>query len=224
MKKIITLFLLITLVGCGTTPQPTVELQANHFTNKEKKIGFYFQRGDKATTHIFGASCLLCYGVASSLTSSLDKHLATLPVSDIDSLKTLIQDEFKERSDYVTTLDDPKLLDKLPKFKGELGFAKQDFRGLKDKFDIDVLVVANFDSFGAYRSFSSYVPNGDPQGYLKGVVYTIDLNTNQYLQYRLVDEKVQPEGLWDEPDDFPGVTTAYYQAIENVKTLIRNAI
>lgn len=224
MKKLIMTFLAVLLVGCGTTPQPTVKLEANHFNNKERKVGLYFQRGEKATTHIYGASCLLCYGVASALTSSLDKHLESLPTDDIEHLKSVIEEGFKQRSNYVLALDDEKLIDKLPKFKGELGFAKKDFRGLKEKHGIDVLVVANFHSFGAYRSFSSYVPNGDPQGYLKGLVYTVDLDTNKYLQYQSVDEKVQPEGVWDEPDQFPGVTTSYYQAIENVKTLIRNNI
>ncbi|WP_257326310.1 hypothetical protein [Pseudoalteromonas rhizosphaerae] len=224
MKRIIIMVLTVILVGCGTTPQPTVQLEDNHFINQERKVGLYFIRGDKATTHIYGANCLLCYGVASSLTSSLDNHLESLSTDDIDSLKGLIEDEFKQRTNYVLAIDDEKLIDKLPKFKGELGFAKQDFRGLKDKYDIDILVVANIQRFGAYRSFSSYVPNGDPQGYIQGLVYTVDLNTNQYIQYKSVDEKVQPEGVWDEPAEFPGVTTAYYQAIENVKVLIRKSI
>ena len=68
------------------------------------------------------------------------------------------------------------------------------------------------------------MPNGDPQGYIAGLLYAVDLNSNAYIQYLELDEKVQPEGEWDEPTTFPSVTTSYYQAVENIKNRIRNAI
>ena len=48
--------------------------------------------------------------------------------------------------------------------------------------------------------------------------------TDAYVQYMRFNELVQPQGEWDEPDDFPSVTTAYYQALENVKYYIASLL
>lgn len=221
---IVCLTLIIT--ACGSTPQPLVEIESNIFTQPETRVGYaYIMPEDKATTHIYGASCLLCYGVASSLTSKLDTHLeSAIDQQELINIRTLVLDEYSTRTSNIKEVALTVPISKLSKFKGELGFAKKDFRALKDTLEVDILVVLELHRHGAYRSFSSYVPNGDPQGYLAGLLYAVDLNSNAYIQYLEIDEKVQPEGEWDEPTTFPSVTTSYYQAIENVKNRIRNAI
>ena len=219
-------FLLITLVGCGSTPQPTVQLTTNIFAKPDLKVGVvYTQPKDKATTHIYGAACLLCYGVASALTSSLDSHLASsVENSELDALKQLVLEGYQGRSENVelVTLSTP--INKLKKFKGGLGFAAKDFRPLKKSLGVDVIVVLDISSHGAYRSFSNYIPTSDPQGYVQGLLYAVDLSNNAYIQYMAINERVQPAGDWDEPPTFPTVTTSYYQALENAKDKIKNAI
>lgn len=226
IKSTLVLAFALVLTACGSTPQPTVELQSNQ-VGTDKKVAFVYvaPEDSTATTHIYGAGCLLCYGVASALTSSLDTHLeSTIDDTELNALKDLVIQEYRQyNSDMqVVTLSTP--IDKLKKFKGELGFAEKDFRPLKDSLNADVLVVFELYEHGAFRSFSNYIPNGDPQGYVRGKLYTVDLTTNAYVQYLLIDQKVQPEGEWDEPPTFPGVTNAYYQAIENVKQKLANAI
>ena len=222
---VITAFALL-LSACGSTPQGFVPLVKNVVQEDGKKIGFaYISPEDKATTNIYGADCLLCYGVASALTSSLDTHLeSTISTDELLVLKTAVIDKYKSIDVALieTNLSSP--ISKMKKFKGDNGFAKRDFRTLKDKLGLDMLVVLEIAEHGAYRSFSSYIPNGDPQGYVAGLVYTVDLNTNAYVQYMKINELVQPQGEWDEPDDFPSVTTAYYQALENVKSHITDRL
>lgn len=226
IKSALIVTLALVLTACGSTPQPTVQLQSNQ-VGTDKKVAFVYvgPEDTAATTHIYGAGCLLCYGVASALTSSLDKHLeGTIDATELNALKDLVIQEYRQyNSDMqVVTLNTP--INKLKKFKGELGFAEKDFRPLKDTLNADVLVVFELYEHGAYRSFSEYIPNGDPQGYVSGKLYTVDLSTNAYIQYLVIDQKVQPEGLWDEPPTFPGVTNAYYQAIENAKQKLADAI
>ncbi len=225
-KQLIIAGLVLVLAACGSTPQPTVALNTNALTNKALKIGIvYNEPDDKATTHIFGAGCLLCYGVASTLTNKLDTHLEnTIDTSELISLKELVLSEYSQRSNSVefVTLTTP--IKKLKKFKGELGFAKKDFRVLKETLAVDVIVVFDVYRYGAFRSFSNYIPNGDPQGHIAGLLYAIDLNTNAYIQYLAIDEKIQPSGEWDEAPAFPSVTTSYYQAVENAKQKIKDAI
>jgi len=218
--------LVVLLTACGSTPQPTVALNTNALTNKELKIGIvYAPPEDKATTHIFGAGCLLCYGVASALTSTLDSHLeSTIDATELDNLKALVLSEYSQRSNNVEFVTLPTPMKKLKKFKGELGFAKKDFRPLKETLALDMIVVFEVSRYGAYRSFSNYIPNGDPQGHIAGALYAIDLNTNAFVQYLKIDEMVQPTGEWDEAPAFPSITTSYYQAVENFKQKIRDAI
>lgn len=225
LKHLIVISISLFLAACASAPQQTVNLSSNILENKALKIGFvYIAPEDKATTHIFGASCLLCYGVASSLTSSLDKHLeSTITTEELDNIKNLVVTEYAEKL-AISEVTLPVSIEKLKNFKGELGFAKKDFRVLKQTMNLDVLVVLQLHRHGAYRSFSSYVPNGDPQGHLAGVLYAVDLSNNAYVHYLEIDEKVQPVGVWDEPPTFPGVTTSYYQAIENAKAKIKSAI
>lgn len=225
-KQLIIAGLVLVLAACGSTPQPIVSLNTNALTNQDLKIGIvYIEPEDKATTHIFGAGCLLCYGVASALTSSLDTHLeSTIDTSELISLKELLISEYSQISKNVELVTLPTSVKKLKKFKGELGFAKKDFRVLKETLAVDVIVVFDIYRYGAYRSFSNYVPNGDPQGHIAGLVYAIDLNTNSYLQYLPIDEKIQPAGEWDEGPTYPSVTTSYYQAVENAKQKIKDAI
>ena len=209
------------LAACGSTPQPTVALESNNVgVDKTVVFAYVGPEDESGTTHIYGASCLLCYGVAAGLTSSLDTHLeSTVDASEMEAIRDLVISEYREHNSDVSVVTLNTEIKKLKKFKGELGFAPKDFRPLAETLNADVLVLLELTEHGAYRSFSGYVPNGDPQGYVHGLLSTIDLKTNAYIQYLVIDEKVQPEGEWDEPTTFPGVTNAYYQAVENVKPI-----
>lgn len=226
IKVVITVSLSFLLFACGSTPQPTITLDSNILAQPDTRIGVvYISPNDKPTTHIFGASCLLCYGVASSLTGKLDTHLeSSISEEELLSLRQLVMSEYSQKAANISFIDLVVPFKELKKFKGDLGYAQKDFRPLKDWMNIDVLVVLHVARHGAYRSFSSYIPNSDPQGHVFGWLYTVDLETNAYMQYLEISENVQPEGEWDEPNNFPSVTTAYYQAIENAKQKIKNSI
>ncbi|WP_448564937.1 hypothetical protein [Thalassotalea ganghwensis] len=226
IQSLFALVISITIIGCGSTPQPPVSLKTNMFDGKQPKIGvLYSPPKQTATTHIYGASCLLCYGVASALTSSLDKHLKSeVGNGELVTIKELVLNEYKDKSTEVKYVSLPIPLKDLGDFKGELGFAKKDFRSLKQTLGVDVLVVVDIASHGASRSFNGYIPTGDPKGYVSGLLYSVDLDSNAYMHYMPINESVQPKGEWDEPPSFPSVTTSYYQAIENLKSAIKAAI
>jgi hypothetical protein len=225
-KLLIILLATLFISACGSTPQGFVPLVKNVVQADNTKIGFvYIAPEDKATTHIYGAGCLLCYGVASALTSSLDTHLeSTISADELLVIKDAVVASYSDLNVKLIDVNLNTPITKLKKFKGENGFAEKDFRVLKDKLGLDMLVVLSLDQHGAYRSFSNYIPNGDPQGYIAGTLYTVDLTTNGYVQYLNIAERVQPQGEWDEPTAFPSVTTAYYQSIENVKSLVNKSL
>lgn len=225
-KQILLASLVIFLGACAGTPQPTISLPTDTFSKENLKIGIaYIPPTDEATTHIFGADCLLCYAVASTLTSSLDTHLEeTINTDELNTMEELILSEYEQRTENVELITLSTPIKNLKSFGGELGFAKKDFRPLKEALNVDILVVLEIYRHGAYRSFSSYIPNGDPLGHIAGRLYSVDLTDNSYMQYMDINETVQPSGVWDEPPSFPSVTTSYYQAVENTKQKIKDAL
>lgn len=84
------------LAACGSTPQPVVKLSTNVVADENTRVGYVFVAPNgEATTHIFGASCLLCYGVASALTSSLDTHLKhNVDTSELIAMSDLVKSEY----------------------------------------------------------------------------------------------------------------------------------
>lgn len=228
IKRLAVVVAILVITACGVTPEPMMKLDTNILSKQDLKVGVVVSLPkDNATTHIYGASCLVCYGVASGLTSSLDKHLkSSISTDELENIKQLIVDEYKNRNIDIKEIPFSKNFSKLKKFKtkAKTGFAKKNYKSFKKSHDIDLLVVLELYAHGAYRSFSGYVPNGDPMGYLSGKIFTVDLGSNSYVQYLEIDEKVQPEGEWDEPNGYPSVTTAYYQAIENAKNKVKDGI
>lgn len=226
IKRTLCIVLACFLAACGSTPQPTVALSTNAVSKENLRVGFvYVAPTEEATTHIYGAACLLCYGVASALTSKLDGHLKdNVDTQELENIKQLVLEEYSQHNPSVVEVNLPKPMKKLSKFKGGMGFAKKDFRSFKDSLNVDLLVVLEIDRHGAFRSFSNYIPNGDPKGHIAGRLYAVDLSNNAYVQYYEFAEHVQPAGEWDEPPTFPNVTTSYYQAIENTKAKLRDAI
>lgn len=223
---LITLFTLV-LSACGSTPLQSTVLLSNHAIDKtSSKIGVYYELpNDIATTHIYGAECFLCASKASALTSALDSHLErTIDEEELEDIKETIFIEFKQRSDDVAYIELSQPMDKLPKFKGGNGFATRDFRFLKEQLEIDYLVVIDFNAHGAAWRFDKDTPLGPPKGYINGVIFTVDLTTNALVQYQEISETVAPKGDWNQPNQFPNVTAAYFQAATNVREIIRKEL
>jgi hypothetical protein len=92
--------------------------------------------------------------------------------------------------------------------------ARKDFSALKKKHNLDKILVINISSLGIWRNYSAYIPNGDPKAVVKGQGYLVNLKSNTYDWYQPVDVAKSAGGKWDEEPKFPGLTNAYFQAIE----------
>jgi hypothetical protein len=96
--------------------------------------------------------------------------------------------------------------------------AKRDFTPLKQKHGVDKLVVVNVEALGVQRSYSAYIPTGAPYAFLRVAGYMVDLRSNTYDWYQPVQVfRTAEGGRWDEPPTYPGLTNAYYQALETSK-------
>lgn len=205
----------VLLSGCVSNPQQPVALSPDAMGSQAGRIGVAMTPMPKQDTQVSGADCLLCLMVAISANSALTTHAKTLSYEDLPTLKNQVADLVRKKGAVVTVIDDDLDVSSLPDFQTQgPNLARKDFSSLQKKYQIDRLVVINIIAIGFTRSYSAYIPTSDPKGLLRGLGYMVDLKSNTYSWYQPVAVTKSSDGPWDEPPRFPGLTNAYFQALE----------
>lgn len=175
----------------------------------------------KPDTQFPGASCLLCYGFASASNLTLTKHTQTLPIDDLARLGQDVADTLGRKGVDATVLREPLALKDLPDASGSApNTASKDFSSLRAKHKLDKLLVIDLATVGYLRTYSAYVPTSDPKATVSGQSYLVDLKTNTYDWFQPITVSKSAAGAWDEPPKFPGLTNAYFQAVETSRDSI----
>lgn len=202
------------LSGCAGKPQLPVSLGASTISTGSR-IGVAMPALPKAEVHLPGADCLLCILAARGMNSGLSKHTEGLGQEDLPALKEQAAEALRKKGATVIVIAEPldmKALGDAPASGDNL--ARKNFMPLKAKYGVDKLLVIDIQSLGFLRSYASYFPTSDPKGLLRGTGYMVNLATNTYEWYTPVEIQKSSDGAWDEPPRFPGLTNAYFQAIE----------
>jgi hypothetical protein len=208
-------FIGLMLGGCVTKPQLPVSLAQEALSTKSEKIGVAMTALPKVDTRFPGAGCLLCIAAASMANPSLTAYTQTLTHEDLPQLKNLVADKLRKKGSVVIMIDEELKLDALPDLKSEVpNTAIKDFSSIQKKYNLDKLLVINISAVGIWRNYSAYFPNGDPKAVVKGSGYLVNLKSNVYDWYQPLDIAKSADGTWDEAPKFPGLTNAYFQAIE----------
>lgn len=208
---------LLLLAGCASPPQLPVTLSKTALQSQGNRIGVAMSAPAKADTNFPGAACLLCLAAASVANSSLTTHTQALPVDDLLRLKADVAETLRKKGQVVTVIDQPVKLGDLPKLDAAPNKSRIDFSSLRSKYGIDKLLVIDIDELGMTRSYASYIPTGDPQGVVNGVGYLVNLADNSYEWYLPLRQVKSAAGKWDEAPSFPGLTNAYFQAVEGTR-------
>lgn len=217
MKKILLIGLLAVLFsGCSVLPENPIALAPEAIGENAGRVGIIMTRIPQPDIYLPGADCLLCMAVASSANSELSNHVKSLPNEDVLELKPNMAELLKAKGTAVLVLEESFDLEALSSYSnaGVEGVAKKDFRSFREKYDIDKLLVIQVGSIGFKRTYASYVPTSDPKGWFYGAGYLVDLTSNRYEWYEPIEVEKSADGNWDEPAKFPGLTNAYFQAIE----------
>jgi len=209
------LAVLALMAGCASKPQAPMALSAEMAPGKSGRIGVAMTPSPKVSTSFPGASCLLCIAAASVANSSLTSYVETLPPEDLGALKTRIAEALQKKGVDAIVIPDDIKPDSFPtaSAKGP-SLAEKDFSSLKAKYRIDKLVLIDVTTLGVERSYSAYIPTGDPKAVLRGTGFLVNLSTQSYEWYLPVNVLKSADGKWDEGPRFPGLTNAYYQALE----------
>lgn len=224
------LILLLTFVaiatGCATAPQDPIALTSDYYDEPAKVAIYQKSFPETASMTLPGASCLLCLAAAAVANDAVSGHTETLRTDELSVAVKGVQTTLEKQGMAVEWVDVEEPMKRLPKFKSpeESGYPKKDYRALRQVVDADHLMVIEFDHIGVERTYSNYVPTSSPQGAVTGTLYMVDLNTNEYYLFDPIHIRVPVEGDWKEPPAFPGVTMAYFEALERAKIEISKAL
>ena len=214
--RIAVLFTLILgfLPGCATIQSP-LSLTPNALNTPSCKVGVMMTDLPKVGTWFPGANCLLCLAVASAANSKLTDYTRTLPYENLPKLKNQVVEVLRQKGATATVIEDKIDFNKLPNYKSKgSNVAQKDYTSLKSKLNVNKLVVISLSGIGISRPYASYIPTGEPMAEVSGLAYLINLDNNTYEWYLPIDVSKRSDGKWDEPPSFPGLTNAYFQALE----------
>lgn len=208
-------FVAVMLVGCATPPQQPISLSDEVVGARSGRIGVVMTPLPKVDTQLPGTGCLLCIAAAAVANSSLTSHAQTLPYEDIPNLKKDITGLLRNKGADAVEIPEDLIVGDLPDFGTSVpNAARKDYSALRKKYGIDKLLVIDITTLGFIRTYSSYIPTSAPKANLLGVGYMVNLKTNTYDWYKPVQVVKSSDQNWDEPPKFPGLTNAYFQALE----------
>ncbi|MFC5461543.1 hypothetical protein [Massilia niabensis] len=211
---------LLLLTGCASPLQAPVALSKAALQTQGTRIGVAMTAPAKADTNFPGAACLLCLAAASVANSALTTHTQTLPTEDLMRLKADVADALRKKGQTVMVIDQPIDLSALPKLDALPNRSRVDLSSLRAKYGIDKLLVIDITMAGVTRSYAQYFPTSDPQGIVAGTSYLVNLADNTYDWYLPLHQVKSSAGPWDEPPKFPGVSNAYFQAVEGTRDAV----
>jgi hypothetical protein len=206
---------LLLVYGCATTRQTDINISNEFWDNKEQKIGVYVSKIPEVKGHITGAGCLLCAAVASGINSKLNEHMKTQSADGLSDIQNNLVSSLQTKGLNVVAIDTPINLRNLKasQLKG-VNVAKKNFKPLGEKLGVEQLLVVNLNLLGTLRRFANYVPVGAPEAVFNALMYIVNTKTNTYEFYDSIRISKFADGEWKEPPNYPGLTNAYYTALE----------
>lgn len=203
------------LSACATAPQKNIDISPTTFSSKSDRVGVAMTKLPKIDTNFPGAFCLLCAAAASIANSSLTAHTQTLPYEDLPNLKNELTELLRRKGVEAKVISEEIDVDALPNSQQSAeNTVKKDFSSLQKKYDLEKILVVHISELGIERPYSAYVPTGEPKAVLRGAGYMVNLKSNSYEWYLPVNVLKSSDGKWDEPPKFPGLSNAYFQALE----------
>ena len=230
VKIAVVMIAFLSLGGCvGMLPK--VDVDPAFWSNKDQVIGVAVAKLPVPKTTKAGSQGLLDIAINDANSSDLDKHLASLDIGGIDQTvdkfieylngKNIQAKKIDEKIDLETL---PELADTSEESNGKTKFhAARDFRALKEKYNVDKLLLINVGRVGTWRTYYGFIPTSDPVGssYISGQI--INLSNNELEWSQFANQNVpNSEPEWDVPPNFPGLTKATMSAYEQTQQMLLN--
>jgi len=219
LRLALALAMLMVVAACASPKRLPVALSPKAVDATAGRIGLMLVLPEKPDTYFPGASCLLCLATANLMHSSLNAYTATLSKAEVLEIKTSLMDVLKDKKLEVIELPDASNLEAFSNLN-EPQKSPRDFSALKSRFQIERLMIVHIEQLGFERNFKAYVPQGLPSATVQGQSYIVNLSSNALEWFLPFSVKKVTNKNWDEPPSFPGLTNAYFQAIEAARKTI----
>jgi hypothetical protein len=208
--------------GCAIAPQKPVAITDTYWEQQDQRIGVYVQPIEAPQLYLEGDVRLLDYAVISAVMSSVKSHFSGLDTTDYEFLREDINNHFSQEGKLVKLISEDITLEDLPSFndpnaKDELHFSRTDYSQLKNKLEVDQLLIIKAKRVGLARPYASIMPMADPRAIFEIEGELVDLSNNQLLWYSTISHANFSTGDWDEPPTYPGLTNAFYTTLEAAK-------
>ncbi len=223
IKKIfkgIILLSLLGLFGCAHVQKP-ITLDSNYL-KPGKKVGVLVANLPEGSFMPAGQIGLLDYAIISGANGDLEEHLKQVKANDFIQTKNQFLNILKKRGIKAVEIKEIVDLDKLPSNGEKEGFSVKNFSQIKNKYDINDLLVLRLVNFGVTRNYYGFVPTSGPNGFAAIEGQLIDLNSHQLKWYYRESLQNAISEPWDEPGlKFPNVSEGVYKAIEQASFALR---
>lgn len=221
MKALRTSFLLIAtiwLTGCASTQLP-VALDESLWSERDQTIGVAIVELPKPSVQLTGNQGLLDLAVNTGLASGLRAKVQTWDLSSFQTVSQQLVDELSKHGYKAKVLQPIKLSD-YSENKTQLGYAKRDFSPIKQQHKVDKLILISLHVAGTTRSYYSVIPTSDPLSQAGGLTQVINLDDSRLLYYQPFAAVRAAEGDWDEGPEYPNLSNAFYQSLDETEQLI----
>lgn len=222
-------FALAMLPACVSVT-PNFAAKPEFWNEKNKIIGVAMEQLPKPTTFKAGNQGLLDVAINNAVASQLETHLNGLDISKISELNNQIAAYLREKGFTVKQIKEPIQVTALPELdktkegdQSKYVMADRDFTSLKQKYGVDKMVLISVVRVGTIRSYYGFIPISAPSGlcHLSGKV--IDLSNNHLEWNQVVTETVaNGDGSWDVPPNYPSLTKAVYNALDESRNMLYN--
>lgn len=220
-KAVLLAFISSFLIACASSPQMPVQFKPT-LISEGSSVAVIIDDLPQPAMVYPGAGCLLCLGAAAVANSDVSTFAKTLPTDDLESLKSEVVANLKSINMNAFLVEEKIDLSKLPKNKKKPkdipNISKKDFGELAKKLKADKILIIDINGLGIQRNYSGYIPTSDPMAYVIGTGYLVDPKTNTFQWYLPINEtRLAENNNWKEKPEYPGLTNAYFQAVEKVR-------
>ena len=218
IASLATLVLILSLSGCETTPKK-IPLDPSFSKSKEVRIGVALVKYPVGGFYKSGPQGLLDLLINTSLAGGLDAYLQKINPNEFDEVQNDYVKKLQDHGFSVKRIDDRIDLEQFPKSKANDLF-EYDLRSLSSKYDIDFLLLVTVQRFGTLRPYYGFIPTGDPKGLFQAAGQLINLKNNELEWQVFMGENnsiMAVDGQWEQPPDYPNVTSAIQRAEKNAE-------
>ena len=205
---------LMGLSGCAKN----VALKKSLWEKPEARVGIAIETLPELHAQQKGGGLgLLEVGVNALVNSSLKDHLKETRCDRFSDAKKKFAERIKAGGLEPIIIDDFIDVESLPKVENKQeGKSDVDVSALTEKYNVDYLLTLKIKSVGTTRNYFFVIPVGAPKAYCVAGGTLIEGKTNEeYWAYTMKQDevKVDIEGEWDNPPDYPELDAAIEKAI-----------